>query len=402
MVTPPWEFGTYKRGTEIGAGAFGRVFRCRRSGCTDVLAVKVFDLQRLRLRTNAEAELRTLRREVDILKGLPAHPNVVRMLDTVEESNWLYMVLELVTGGDLFTALSGLPPPHRLAQGEAAFVLGQLLEGLSFLHGQGIVHRDLKLENVLVTSADRSGPLTLYRVKITDFGLSKAMGAGLSEPRSVVGSRRYIAPEVLESRPYDRRVDLWSLGVLLYVLLEGRYPHDQPAKAAQAVLDIAVARVKVNASVQAVLAGLLRLDPARRLGLKEVRTSRWLREGSAAASEAGNSGAGVAAGGDTPRVTEVVDLASEPDLALGAEAQTSSSLFGSCLLLPPGAPAPSLLASSFLGGGSSVLAPSPSCARQRNSLVLMTDLSREVYRGDRTDLTELLPVAVKRARVTDG
>lgn len=316
-------------------GAFGRVFECRREGSSDIFAVKTISLRGLRLSTNSERDLKKLQREADILKSLPPHPRVVRLVDALDDGSWFYLVLELVRGGDLFAALIGRPGPRpRLEPREVSFVLQQLVEGLVFLHGQGIVHRDLKLENVLVTSSRKEVALTFYSVKITDFGLSKSMGEGMSEPTSMVGTKRYIAPEVMSVGSYDFRVDLWSLGILLYLLLEGRYPHDLPAHATQEALDGAVSRLAsvVSAAPRAVVAGLLRLDPKRRLSLSELLQSEWL-----------------AAGVDSDAVShvEVRHLDEEDDvqiihadLLLGST--VTSSAPGSPPPIAPGAPAPSL------------------------------------------------------------
>merc|ERR1712032_363034 len=156
-----------------------------------------------------------------------------------------------------------------------------LADGLSFLHGEGVIHRDLKLENVLVASDCRDGPLVLYTVKITDFGLSKAVGDGMSEACSLVGSRPYTAPEVLEGGgAYDFRSDLWCLGVLLYVLLAGHFPFSfDHIAAGQGELDAIVTRLGASESARSVVAGLLQLDASKRLTLDAILRHDWLNDG---------------------------------------------------------------------------------------------------------------------------
>merc|ERR1719482_772233 len=136
--------------------------------------------------------MKNLKREVAILKNLPSHQTVVQCLDVFEEEDWFAFVLELVGHGfdnhtprTLFQSLLMRNPPV-FRNLEAAFVLRQLVVGLNFLHGHGVIHRDLKLENVLVASARRRGRDLLINVKIADFGLSKMVGGGLSEARSFV------------------------------------------------------------------------------------------------------------------------------------------------------------------------------------------------------------------------
>eukprot|EP00419_Tripos_fusus_P083682 CAMPEP_0172936012 /NCGR_PEP_ID=MMETSP1075-20121228/221803_1 /TAXON_ID=2916 /ORGANISM="Ceratium fusus, Strain PA161109" /LENGTH=577 /DNA_ID=CAMNT_0013797379 /DNA_START=150 /DNA_END=1880 /DNA_ORIENTATION=- len=271
---PPLWFHGYRRGRELGRGASGQVFLCRKQGVSSGFAVKLVDLRRIRLRQDPEREHRKLRRELEILKTLPAHQNIVQMVDAFEEGDWFFLVLELVGGGDLFTVLTSRSQ-SRLQDREAAFVAQQLLSGLAFLHGRGVLHRDLKLENVLVASERQARPLVFYTVKITDFGLSKAVGAGLSEARSRVGTRPYIAPEVMHEGLQDFSSDLWCLGILLYVLLNGHFPFDRLLEH-QADLDKITMGSKVCCdAAKSILHGLLQLEPAHRLTLEAVQSHEW-------------------------------------------------------------------------------------------------------------------------------
>lgn len=276
---PPLYFHGYRRGRELGRGASGQVFVCHKKGDTSGgggYAVKVVDLRRLHLQPNAEREEKKLSREVEILTRLPPHPNIVQLIDTFEDGDWFLLVLELVGGGDLYTVLTNREPP-RLQEREAAFVVAQLVEGLSFLHSQGIIHRDMKLENVLVANERREKPLVFYTVKITDFGLSKAIGAGFSEARSTVGTRPYTAPEVLREDSHDFSSDLWCLGVLLFVLLAGHFPFNKiPTK--QDELQHLVGKLKISDLSKSVLLGLLQLEPLKRLDLAGLARHEWICE----------------------------------------------------------------------------------------------------------------------------
>ncbi|CAE6920188.1 unnamed protein product [Symbiodinium sp. CCMP2592] len=275
---PPRYFHGYRRGRELGRGASGQVFVCHKKGTEGGFAagfaVKAVDLRRLHLQPNAEREEKKLSREVEILKRLPPHPNIVQLVDTFEEGEWFLLVLELVGGGDLYTVLTNREPP-RLHEREAAFVLAQLAGGLAFLHGQGVIHRDMKLENVLVHGERRERPLILYTVKITDFGLSKAIGAGFSEARSTVGTRPYTAPEVLREDSHDFSSDLWCLGVLLFVLLAGHFPFSKiPFK--QEELQMIVGKLKISDTSKSVVLGLLQLEPRQRTDLATLSRHEWL------------------------------------------------------------------------------------------------------------------------------
>lgn len=271
---PPLRFHGYRRGRELGQGSSGKVFVCSKKGGSSAFAAKAVDLRRMQMSSNVEREHTALCREVDILKSLPPHPNIVRLVDAFEEGDWFLLILELVGGGDLYTVLTSREPA-RLHEQEATFVLRQLADGLTFLHGRSIIHRDLKLENVLVASERRQRPLVWYTVKITDFGLSKAVGSGLSMAHSLVGTHPYTAPEVLGGSAYDFSSDLWCLGVLLYVLLTGHFPFDHIA-AQQEELDILMEALDTTALARSIVAGLLQLDPKARLTLEAIYQHEWL------------------------------------------------------------------------------------------------------------------------------
>ncbi|CAJ1356224.1 unnamed protein product [Effrenium voratum] len=274
---PPQYFHGYRRGRELGRGASGQVFVCNKKGTQGGgFAVKAVDLRRLHLQPNAEREEKKLSREVEILKRLPPHPAIVQLFDTFEEGDWFLLVLELVGGGDLYTVLTNREPP-RLHEKEAAFVLAQLAEGLGFLHSQGIIHRDMKLENVLVAGERREKPFTLYTVKITDFGLSKAIGAGFSEARSTVGTRPYTAPEVLREDSHDFSSDLWCLGVLLFVLLAGHFPFSKIPTRQEELVAI-VGKLKISETAKSVVLGLLQLEPRQRIDLATLNRHEWISE----------------------------------------------------------------------------------------------------------------------------
>eukprot|EP00928_Gymnodinium_smaydae_P088751 TRINITY_DN727_c0_g3_i2.p1 TRINITY_DN727_c0_g3~~TRINITY_DN727_c0_g3_i2.p1 ORF type:complete len:494 (-),score=136.04 TRINITY_DN727_c0_g3_i2:115-1452(-) len=291
---PPKEFGSYVRGKLLGSGAFAQVYACRRAeGEEQIFAAKAVDLQALRLTGRADRELRTLQREASILKRLPPHPNVVRFVDVVESEGWMYFVLEYVSGGNLLQSLMRRKSDAYLKEEEVLTIFRQLAGGLRHLHEQGVIHRDLKLENVLV--AQEGTARRPFEVRITDFGLSKEVGEGRSAACSNVGSPKYVAPEVLTRGTHDFRADLWSLGVLLFVLLGRRFPFDgeeAAAVVAQAKLDAEVFKLKVSEEARSVLLGLLRLDSGERLSLEQLEQHQWLVGPASADDRAGSAGAG--------------------------------------------------------------------------------------------------------------
>eukprot|EP00930_Biecheleria_cincta_P017085 TRINITY_DN13683_c0_g1_i1.p1 TRINITY_DN13683_c0_g1~~TRINITY_DN13683_c0_g1_i1.p1 ORF type:complete len:648 (+),score=92.61 TRINITY_DN13683_c0_g1_i1:56-1999(+) len=309
----PERFGNYLRGDELGRGAYGVVFRCSKSGSDEPYAAKAVDLRRLQLSISPDRETKKLQREVDILKRLPPHENLVRFVDAVEDGHWFIFILEFVRGGDLFNALTRRPvgPKKRpcFAEEEVVFILRQLVEGLQFLHDHQVIHRDLKLENILVTQEVIEGSRVFCDVKISDFGLSKVVGEELSEACTAVGSPRYVAPEVLGKGIHDFRADLWSLGILVHVLLTGCYPVDDPPRARQASLTAAVNKMGVSPGAQEVVLELLQTDRNLRISLQRLKQRPWF------------------SGHETKTVGTC--LANE-DESLGARMSTKS-LFGSSL-----------------------------------------------------------------------
>ncbi|XP_043931929.1 serine/threonine-protein kinase D3-like [Protopterus annectens] len=209
----------------LGSGQFGTVYggKHRKSG-RDV-AIKVID--KLRFPTTQESQLRN---EVAILQNL-RHPGVVNLEAMFETPERVFVVMEKLHGDMLEMILSS--ERGRLPERTTKFLTTQILEALRHLHFKNIVHCDLKPENVLLASED-----PFPQVKLCDFGFARIIGEK-SFRRSVVGTPAYLAPEVIRSRGYNRSLDMWSVGVIIYVSLSGTFPfneeediHDQIQNAA--------------------------------------------------------------------------------------------------------------------------------------------------------------------------
>ena len=209
----------YVLGRVLGRGHFATVRRavCRADG--RAAAVKI--IEKARATTASRRPGASLRDEAQILLDVH-HANIVAVRGVYETARYYYIVLELVTGGELFDRIVAA---GHFAEAVARRVAAQVLDALAYLHARGIAHRDLKPENILVASDRGGGDLA---VKITDFGLSRVVDEG-SFMRTMVGTPAYVAPEVLASRGsggYTPAVDLWSLGVITYVMLCGFQPFD--------------------------------------------------------------------------------------------------------------------------------------------------------------------------------
>uniref|UniRef100_A0A2N9IUX4 non-specific serine/threonine protein kinase n=1 Tax=Fagus sylvatica TaxID=28930 RepID=A0A2N9IUX4_FAGSY len=204
----------YELGKEVGRGHFGHT--CWAKGKKGELkghpvAVKIISKAKM---TTAIA-IEDVRREVKILKALSGHKNLVKFHDACEDANNVYIVMELCEGGELLDRI--LSRGGRYPEEDAKKIVVQILSVVAFCHLQGVVHRDLKPENFLFVTKDENAPM-----KVIDFGLSDFIRPD-QRLNDIVGSAYYVAPEVLH-RSYAVEADLWSIGVITYILLCGSRP----------------------------------------------------------------------------------------------------------------------------------------------------------------------------------
>ncbi|XP_076231514.1 calcium/calmodulin-dependent protein kinase I isoform X2 [Calliopsis andreniformis] len=171
-----------------------------------MFAVKIIDKKALKGKEDS------LENEIKVLRRL-THPNIVQLLETFEDKHKVYLVMELVTGGELFDRIV---EKGSYTEKDASGLIRQVLEAVDYMHEQGVVHRDLKPENLLYYSPDEDS-----KIMISDFGLSKMEDSGIMA--TACGTPGYVAPEVLAQKPYGKAVDVWSIGVISYILLCG-YP----------------------------------------------------------------------------------------------------------------------------------------------------------------------------------
>ncbi|XP_069765549.1 serine/threonine-protein kinase D1 isoform X2 [Narcine bancroftii] len=197
----------------LGSGQFGIVYGGKHRETSRDVAIKVID--KLRFPTKQESQLRN---EVAILQGL-CHPGVVNLECMFETPEKVFVVMEKLHSDMLEMILSS--EKGRLPERITKFMITQILVALRHLHFKNIVHCDLKPENVLLASAE-----PLPQVKLCDFGFARIIGEK-SFRRSVVGTPAYLAPEVLLNRGYNRSLDMWSVGVIMYVSLSGTFPFNE-------------------------------------------------------------------------------------------------------------------------------------------------------------------------------
>eukprot|EP00249_Psilotum_nudum_P012732 c23949_g1_i1 orf=481-1800(+) len=206
--------GDYELGRTLGEGTFAKVKFAKNTRTGESVAIKVLDKEKILKHKMVEQ----IKREISTMK-LIKHPNVVQLYEVMASKTKIYIVLELVTGGELFDKIVH---QRRLKEDDARRYFQQLINAVDFCHSRGVYHRDLKPENLLL---DAQGNL-----KISDFGLS-ALPQQVREDgllHTTCGTPNYVAPEVINDKGYDgATADLWSCGVILFVLMAGYLPFDE-------------------------------------------------------------------------------------------------------------------------------------------------------------------------------
>lgn len=260
----------YDLGRELGRGEFGVTYLASDVETGDKFACK--SISKKKLRTAIDIE--DVRREVEIMKHLPKHPNIVSLKDTYEDESAVHIVMELCEGGELFDRIVAR---GHYTERAAAAVTKTIVEVVQMCHRHGVMHRDLKPENFLFANKKENSPL-----KAIDFGLSVFFKPG-ERFSEIVGSPYYMAPEVLK-RNYGPEVDVWSAGVILYILLCGVPPFwaETEQGVAQAIIRSVIdfkrdPWPKVSENAKDLVKRMLDPDPKRRLTAQEVLDHPWLQ-----------------------------------------------------------------------------------------------------------------------------
>eukprot|EP00013_Stygamoeba_regulata_P003090 CAMPEP_0177638032 /NCGR_PEP_ID=MMETSP0447-20121125/5277_1 /TAXON_ID=0 /ORGANISM="Stygamoeba regulata, Strain BSH-02190019" /LENGTH=440 /DNA_ID=CAMNT_0019139977 /DNA_START=165 /DNA_END=1487 /DNA_ORIENTATION=+ len=260
----------------IGTGTFSRVKRGVEKTTGREVAIKIVKKTRLEAKQLVQME-----REIQILKSVK-HPHVVSVLDVHATDKKIYLVLELVREGELFDLITSV----KLDEATACTVARQLLDALCYLHSLQIAHRDLKPENILLDRDPATGSMT---VKITDFGLATVVDAECML-MTLCGTPQYVAPEIIENitskcpKGYGKEVDMWSLGVILYILLSGSPPFFSE-KMNELFGQIQRAAPEyppelwgsVSAEAIDLVKHLLDVDPARRYSAHQAMEHPWIK-----------------------------------------------------------------------------------------------------------------------------
>ncbi|WAR12341.1 SNRK-like protein [Mya arenaria] len=259
--------GLYDLEETIGEGHFAVVKLARHVFTGEKVAVKVIDKNKL-----DEVSKAHLFQEVRCMK-LVQHPNVVRLYEVIDTQTKLYLILELGDGGDMYDYI--MKHEKGIEENKARHYFSQIVEAISYCHRLHVVHRDLKPENVVFFKK-------LEVVKLTDFGFSNMFNPG-NKLETSCGSLAYSAPEILLGDSYDAQaVDIWSLGVILFMLVCGEAPF-QEASDSETLTMIMDCKYKfpphVSQPCRNLISLMLRREPGQRGNLQQIEKHEWLRKG---------------------------------------------------------------------------------------------------------------------------
>ena len=256
----------------LGKGKFGLVKLGIHKETKREVAVKIINKKLV-----TEVDVQQVKSEIDILK-IAKHPNIIKLYDVFENEKYIYIIMEYCPGGDLFSYIE--KRGFKLKEERASEIIHKLCTAVYFLHQYGIVHRDLKPENILMTDDTDTAD-----IRLVDFGLGKIIGPGetCTEP---FGTFSYVAPEVLQEKPYNFKVDLFAIGIITYLLVAGFLPFDHETSekeiARQTVYEPTPFPPSIwkNISFEAKMFvdNLLEKDPEKRMNIQEVLQHKWLQK----------------------------------------------------------------------------------------------------------------------------
>ena len=256
----------------LGKGKFGLVKLGIHKLTGRKVAIKIINKQGL-----TEQEMQLTKTEIEILK-IGQHPNIITLYDVIENEEKIYIIMEYCAGSDLFAYIE--ERNFKLPEKHAAQIIRKLSSAVYYLHSFGIIHRDVKPENILMTDKTEYAD-----IRLLDFGLSKIVRQGekCTEP---YGTLSYVSPEVLQDIPYDERCDLWSIGVITYLLLSGVLPFDDENNIKEIARKTVYEKTPFyptlfqDVSKEAIdfVDKLLQKDPDKRMKMTELFEHPWMKK----------------------------------------------------------------------------------------------------------------------------
>ena len=274
-------FAEYRLCDELGSGSTSTVYRCVRKKDEVSFACKVIEKQPVKGEAYAHL-LQQFAEEVKVL-GLLHHPNIIHLVDSFESADRIYVVTELMRGGELFDFVVDR---GTLNEEDASTIVRSICSAVAYMHSQNVIHRDIKMENLLLVNKEvENQRFDFSKVKIIDFGLSKLMPDGSGPTASFLGTKGYIAPEMLQRCKYGKSVDVWACGVIVFVLLcgclpfgNGNDPIENTQSAAQEKFSLRFPTWASNLSDSAkdLLRKLLDVNPKTRITAEEAMSHPWV------------------------------------------------------------------------------------------------------------------------------
>ena len=263
----------YKRLNCLGENENSSIYRVKHNITDEIRVMKVIKKSNSVKDENGEFEDKEIKNEIDVLKTLD-HPNILKIFEFYSDKNSYSLITEFCSGGDLFQEIVDKGP---FREKYCAFVIYQILLGINHCHNMNIIHRDLKPENILIVDKDKN---EFPRIKICDFGTSKILEKG-KQDKKLVGSPYYMAPEVFKNNVTEK-CDIWSCGVILYLLLSARPPFageddDEIIESVQSArIDYSSPPFnKLSANCLDLLKKLLNKDPEQRISAQEALNHKW-------------------------------------------------------------------------------------------------------------------------------
>ena len=266
-------YSNYELLNYIGKGGFGRVYKVRHKLSNQYRAMKIIKCKA----DNPHNNTAEIIKQINILKTLD-HPNIIKVYEFYSTEKYIYIINELCTGGELFNKIVEV---KYFTESTACFIMRQLLSAVAYCHDKGVIHRDLKPENILIENSEDKDK-EYFHIKIIDFGTCEILKK--KKLTEQIGTSFYIAPEVLKNG-YNEKCDLWSCGVILYILLCGSPPFygKNEKEIFQKILDGNVNFKhkiwnKISDDAKNLVIKLLQVDPSQRLSAAEALEDEWFKK----------------------------------------------------------------------------------------------------------------------------
>lgn len=261
----------YELREELGVGSTSKCYKCIRKADGKEFACKVIDKRHVEMKFAGLLDQFFI--EINVLKTV-RHSNIISLEDTYETPDRIYMVMEIMKGGELFDYVV---EKGTLSEEEASVLVRRITSAIAHMHSLNIIHRDLKPENLLLTNKG-----VRAEVKLIDFGLAKVIMQD-SVASSFLGTKGYLAPEMLQRHSYDKAIDMWALGVIVFVLLCGCLPFDDDSsritsESAKKKFTLRFPKwaASLSPSAKDLLQKLLEVNPKLRLTADQALAHPWV------------------------------------------------------------------------------------------------------------------------------